>query len=367
MDKNYYISLNYEALGLLEDLKKEELDSFYPLKRGLTKAGKNLNMGFLCYALKIMYMSGEWDNLSNTKKNNYQNSLNYFQETNFKNYNNYFIDEALIEGYESLFTTLNAKYFVKTALSFATKNKYETKKNALFKAINADNKQTISTLNELNLPYSKEFEYTFSNEIQIIDYLDSLDWSAPWSAGAQFSSICTYSNIFNLNFKETLLAYSNKVLNSETGSYHSSTTRDSRQIINGAMKVITGLDWLDEKIHNPKKLIDYCLENQPYLEGCDIVDFVYVLYKCSNQDSYRRNEVSSLLLNLLNKIMQLHFPEEGGFSYYKNKSQTHYYGLIISKGLKEPDLHGTLLCLWAINMILDLLEVLPDNIKIIKP
>ena len=42
------------------------------------------------------------------------------------------------------------------------------------------------------------------------------------------------------------------------------------------MKVISGLDWLDEKIHYPDKLIDFCLQNNPIEEGCDIVDFVYV-------------------------------------------------------------------------------------------
>ena len=57
--------------------------------------------------------------------------------------------------------------------------------------------------------------------------------------------------------------------------------RFKREIINGAMKVISGLDWLDARIHSPKKLIDFCLDNKPFLEGCDIVDYVYVLYKCS--------------------------------------------------------------------------------------
>ena len=39
----------------------------------------------------------------------------------------------------------------------------------------------------------------------------------------------------------------------------------------------------------------------------------------------------------------------------------------ITDSLKTPDLHGTLLCLWAINMILDNIERLEDDKQIIKP
>lgn len=367
MDKNFYINLNYEVNNFLDSLKKTDRDSFYPANEGLTKSGISLNMGFLCYGLKILYMNGTWDTLSEERKNQYKDSLNLFQKTKIKNYSDYFVDQALLDGYNSTFSTLNAKYVVKSILSMMNKKKYETKKVALNKAINADNKQTVSTMNELNFLSSKRFEYTFTNETQINSYLNSLDWSVPWTSGAQFSSICTYSNIFGLGFEKVLINFSGKILNEETGSYHNPLAKDSRQIINGAMKVITGLDWINQKIHEPKKLIDYCIDNQPYLEGCDIVDFVYVLYKSSNQDSHRRNEVIELLIELLNEIMKLYYPDKGGFSYYKNRSQTHYYGLRISKGLDTPDLHGTLLCLWAINMILDLLEALPKDIKIIKP
>ena len=51
------------------------------------------------------------------------------------------------------------------------------------------------------------------------------------------------------------------------------------EVINGAMKVITGLDWINHEIHYPEKLIDFCLNTKPQT-GCDLVDIVYVLYKC---------------------------------------------------------------------------------------
>ena len=61
-------------------------------------------------------------------------------------------------------------------------------------------------------------------------------------------------------------------------------------------------------------------------------------------------------------IINLHFfPNLYGFSYFLNKSQTHYYGVKISKGLNTPDIHGTTLLVWALSMILEIIEF--ENFK----
>ena len=82
---------------------------------------------------------------------------------------------------------------------------------------------------------------------------------------------------------------------------------------------------------------------------------------------YSKKEINDLFLNITKDIFSLYFKEEGGFSYFQDKSQSHYYGIKITDSLKTPDLHGTLLCLWAINMILDNIERLEDDKQIIKP
>ena len=109
------------------------------------------------------------------------------------------------------------------------------------------------------------------------------------------------------------------------------------------------------------------MSNQPILEGCDVVDFVYVLYKCSQQTNYRKKEINSLFKEFLEEIAKLYIKEDNGFSYFLGKSQTHYYGVEITKGLKKADIHGTTLCLWAILMILDSLEIENRKYNIIKP
>lgn len=133
------------------------------------------------------------------------------------------------------------------------------------------------------------------------------------------------------------------------------------------MKVLSGLDWLNCPVHLPEKLIDFCLQNKPRFEGCDLVDFIYVLYKCSMQTDYKKKEINELLKDVLNYLKLLYKETENGFSYYVDKSQTHYYGIRITKGTNTSDIHGTILSVWAVVMILNLLEKNNHDYKTIRP
>ena len=99
-------------------------------------------------------------------------------------------------------------------------------------------------------------------------------------------------------------------------------------------------------------MIDFCIENRPISEGCDIVDYIYVLSSCSQQTNYKKDKVNALFTDLLDEIKILYNPKDGGFSYFKNNCQTHYYGAKIINQLDQSDIHGTLLCLWGVAMIL---------------
>ena len=143
----------------------------------------------------------------------------------------------------------------------------------------------------------------------------------------------------------------NEIIDKETGLYYINNFENRSEVINGAMKVITGLDWINHEIHYPEKLIDFCLNTKPTNTGCDLVDIVYVLYKCLDQVEYKRNEIVSYMEDVLN-LIYLHYKEdEGGFSYSIDKSQEYYYGLRITKGSNQADIHGTILLTWALSMI----------------
>ena len=79
------------------------------------------------------------------------------------------------------------------------------------------------------------------------------------------------------------------------------------------MKVITGLDWLNLPIHEPDKLIDLCLSHDPMSEGCDLVDIIYVLYKCKLQTDYKSEEIKNYYRELLSVIEKHYHDETGGF------------------------------------------------------
>ena len=56
---------------------------------------------------------------------------------------------------------------------------------------------------------------------------------------------------------------------SKTGAYFAGEPNDDNEIINGAMKVLTGFDWLNISIHSPEKLIDFVL-----IQKCDMKDVI---------------------------------------------------------------------------------------------
>lgn len=352
----------------LENLKKPNSHfSYYPALSGVTEDGKKLNLGFSCYALKIKYMIGQLNKPDMDYINSWVKFINSFQKNNTIFPDNSYIDPALIESYNKLNFNSTIKEAVKLSLSTLKIKQFESKTLKLKKAINAETKQAISTLYEVKNPNKKLIQNEYENYDSLYNYLNSLDWQKPWDAGAQFSSLCVYSKTQNFNFDTWLSEYIAKKVDVETGSYFSAMPSNSRQVINGAMKVITGLDWIGHEIHYPKKLIDYCLKNRPILEGCDIVDYVYTLYKCSRQTDYKKKEINKILSEILEDIINLYYINEGGFSYFVGKSQSHYYGVKITASRQTPDLHGTLLCVWAINMILDNLQILESDKHIIKP
>lgn len=53
MDKTFYKELPELILSFTKSLRVENSYKFKPLKKGTTKNGERLSLGFSCYALKI--------------------------------------------------------------------------------------------------------------------------------------------------------------------------------------------------------------------------------------------------------------------------------------------------------------------------
>ena len=367
MDKKFFQEAPFIGIEFIKQLKAKDSFRFRPSLRGVTDYGNSLSLGFSCLALKSFYMTSEWKALNKKEQEDWIKYINSFQteQSNFPK--NSYIDKTIIESYKNEKFNEKIKNFIKLLLSLNPNYNYDSKKVKLNKTINAESKQAVSTLYEIGSSNNKKINEIYFEGENIINYLNNLDWSKPWASGAQFSSVCVFSKTQNLGFDSELETFIDSIADSNTGSYFKEYPKTNREIINGAMKVISGLDWLDKEIHNPKNLIDFCLNNSPILEGCDVVDFVYVLYKCSKQVDYRKKEIVKLYENILLDIEKLFVKEDGGFSYFINKSQTHYYSVEITEGSNSADIHSTTLCIWSIIMILDILEKIDPKMNIIKP
>jgi len=344
---------------------------YYPVLKGSTKDGLNAQLGLSCYAMKCYFMLGLWDELTPIKKKNWTNFINSFQSDSGNFPKNSFIDQTVLNGYKKKNLKKGMKNLVKSSINLTGIKNFELEKQKLNKTIVAETKQAISTLYMVGQKNSLPYVNFPQTESEINDYLDSFNWSNPWNAGAQFASLCVFAStqLFDKNRDDAikfLVNYINKKVDLATGLYFDNELPRSVESINGAMKVLTGLEWINLDIHHPEKIIEYCLQNEPNNEGCDLVDIIYVLNRCSKQTDYRKTEIIKYFDKIENLIMQHFYKDEGGFSYFINKSQTHYYGLKISNGLRTADIHGTTLLVWALSLISDLKNTEKNIFKIIK-
>ena len=363
--------LQNSILNYVKLLEKDDSKFKYTISKqdNLTKAGSLLELGFSCFALKIKVILND-EVIKNNKASQWADYINSFQ----KNLNPYpsasFIDDNFLKEHNRFKLSRSSKNLVKKGLNLSLGRNYILNKQKLYSFISAESKQAISTLNEIG--YKNRYPYIDfpTTKESISKYLDSFDWGNPWSAGAQFSSLCLYTETQldkNTEVKKILKDYITTKLDLDTGFYHTKKNISRNVLINGAMKVLTGLDWINEEIHDPNKIIDFILKSKITNEACDLVDVVYVLFKCSEQTNYRKSDIVNFINDVEDVIFKNFINKEGGFSYSYQKSQKYYYGLVVTKQKKCADLHGTLLLLWAYTLILELKDENNLGWKIIKP
>lgn len=372
MDSEWLKDLNEKLPGYLKSLNKEQFQ-YLPVKTNFTKAGEELSLGFSCYALKLFYITNLWENLDDLDKKNWCSYINSFQVNSSKFPPNSFIDNKFLEYSSDFSLKKQFKNLSKAILNFILKKNYILNNQKLEESIRAETKQAIATLNQVGasnkLPY---LDFLRSNE-EVNTYLRKLDWSKPWNAGAQFAAVCVFvetqikSDALKQELIRTLKDFSILISHKDTGLFYLGNKPSEVELVNGAMKVITGLDWIGVDIPYPKELINTFLNIKPSEDGCDLVDTVYVLYMCSKITDYKSSEVKEFLIEILEMIKMHYFPNIGGFSYFKKTAQTHYYGVQISKGTHMPDIHGTLLLAWAISMISKLISLPTSHWKVLKP
>ena len=119
---NNQIKTNYPWLfdipelvdDFLESLKKTDSKyAFFPAKKGLTKHGLKLELGFSCYALKLKYITDKYNNLSTNQKDSWIKFINSFQTSNSNYIENSYIDHEYINAIYEFNIFSSSKYIVK--------------------------------------------------------------------------------------------------------------------------------------------------------------------------------------------------------------------------------------------------------------
>jgi hypothetical protein len=343
---------------------------FSPCLQGAMRDGSMASLGFSCFALKTYYTVNLWDSLDAAYRAEWISFLKKFQ-----------VQGGLLSDRWARYAFIDPPVYRyiggRTSLAKKLMNRLSSPDELTpsRRLLIAETKQAIATLDQIDEKPAHIYRAFPVTAESFRAWAARLDWTQPWAAGGQLSGLAVFFTTQAPCFLDA--AVTNELIrecrrfieglaDSTTGGYYSGSIPEHGELVNGAMKILTALDWLDEPIHFPEQLINTCLSCTPLAEGCHLVDTVYVLYRCSLQTNHQKSRVQKYCGELLALIRE-HYNTDGGFSYFVGKSQTSYYGVPISQGLFESDIHGTCLLSWALAMIHRITENTAFDWKIIRP
>ena len=237
----------------------------------------------------------------------------------------------------------------------------------------AESRQSFAALRALRSPPEYCYQLAPSTVDEVTNYVHSLNWKKPWNAGSHFGHMIFFlkSNdwwpggklVENSSEKINELikaAFSEvSVYRQESGAwFQSGASPSTAEQVSGAMKMITAYMAAEkDRVGKEEKLIDLCLGLTINPDACNNFNLVLVLYYVSKRTSYRRSDIYRFCLNVISRYKCHYWSETKGISFFIGRSNHRYYGARLTKGLPEPDIHGTHLYLWGIVLISHMLEL----------
>ena len=335
-------SLRKKVKNFLDILSEDNYKYIkYSLSGDIYDSGFNWGLGQNVFFIKILYMLNLLSELSIEKRNSLISNIKRFQDSNG------YISDPLIR-----------KLITKKKLFFFRDkdNEFEVEKIR-----RAETRQSFSALNCLGEKPDKPFTHIPYSERSIEDFLSDFNWEYPWDAGSHFSHLLFFLKLNKIMFgyksdeSGDLINYANKWLDNlqseEDGFWYRGKTT-VKEKINGAMKILTGKNAAGILgINNHEAVIDGCLGAINNEEACSNFNIIYCLYYCSNISDYRKKEVENFCYDRLKIYRQFYYKDLGGFSFNKGKANDVYYGALITRGLNEPDIHGTIMFIWGTALI----------------
>lgn len=344
---NWVFELKQLVPKFLEGLKGKKTAGFfhYSLSGDLYDENIKWGLGNTVFAVKIYYILDMLKDLPKEKKKEMADFIKSFQNKDGSIY------DPLVKRKAFLIDKLSA---VKN-LDFG--NFFHQK------TIRAETRQAILALKLLGEKPEISYQEYPKTKKEIKKYLSKLNWRNPWASGSHFSHLIFFLKNSDLENKEELIDFAielvNRLQNRHDGSWYQGNP-SLQQKINGAMKIISGLNVAERTHFNyPEKLIDLCLSAKNDQHACDNFNIIYVLHYANKitNGSYRIKEIQYFALERLKIYRKYYYPEIGGFSFQPKRANVYYYGAKITKGLDEPDIHGTCMFLGGISIIAQILEI----------
>ena len=141
-DIDWTKSIKNDLINFLDSLKNNDYD-YRPVNTGITNIGNKLSLGFNCYALKILYILGEWKEIEPEFKNRIITNLESYQVNVKKLPTNSFVDLNFFK-YSKRKT---AKQHLKVLLNFFGIYKYNHYEKLLNITLQKQNKQFQQFIN----------------------------------------------------------------------------------------------------------------------------------------------------------------------------------------------------------------------------
>lgn len=343
----WIFGLKERVFQFLKKLKGRKIPGFfrYSLSGDLCNENTKWGLGNTVFAVKIYYTLNSLEDLSKEEREAMANFIKSFQRKSGEIYDPLVKKKAFLREKLSAIKNLNFNNFFHQ----------QTKRAEIRQAISS-----LKLLGERPEISYKDFPKTKKG---IEKYLKRLNWQKPWGAGSHFSHLVFFLKNSDLENKQDLINFAinwvNKLQNLKDGSWYQGSP-SLQQKINGAMKIITGLRVADKiNFRHSNKLIDLCLSVKNDKHACDNFNIIYVLRYANKMayGNYRLEEIKKFAQDRLEIYKNYYFPEFNGFSFLPKKANVYYYGAKITKGLDEPDIHGTCMFLWGISIIAQILGI----------
>lgn len=228
---------------------------------------------------------------------------------------------------------------------------------------NAETRQAIAALKNSGENILSPY-YPFIPEAKAItDFIRALDWRNPWGAASHVNHLIFFTKFcerLSPQTKDSIYEVVEQCLNQYRRAdgflYASASSPLPAQKIGGMMKTLMGLSLIGrEKFWLSEGIIDGCLLAKRTGDACENLNTIFVLDRCLCL-GHRTAEITDFALTKAESWRTLHYwPAEGGFSFYAGRAQDHYYGARVTKGLPEPDLHGTAMFIWGLYIVANML------------